>query len=113
MVDEVVTVVVVVDVVDPESQYSQVNWQCLATQFLLHFPLFFLLWHFLVGQISSQTSPVVVVVVVVVEEPVDERKLSQCGNSMIFLSLIFYMKSNLGVIEVQNLLISIFWGFEF
>ena len=66
---EVVTIVVV-SVVVVVVQYSQVNWQCLATQFLLHFPLFFLLWHFLVGQISSQTSPVVVVVVVV-EEPVD------------------------------------------
>ena len=71
---DTVAVVIVVDVVDPESQYSQVNWQCLATQFLLHFPLFFLLWHFLVGQISSQTSPVVVVVVVVVvDEPIDEK----------------------------------------
>ena len=84
---------------DPPLHNSQVKRQFLATLFLLHFPLFFLLWHFLVGQISSQTSPiVVVVVVVVVEEPVGKRRLSQCGNFMIFLSLIFYVKSKLGIL---------------
>ena len=43
VVTDDVDAVVVVDVVEPDPQNSQVNWQCLATQFLLHLPLFFLL----------------------------------------------------------------------
>ena len=38
---------------------------------------------------------------------------SQCGNFMIFLSLRFYVKSLLGILEMQNLPFIIFTRSEF